>query len=239
MRQPARMEMFAGVDRALGAELASGRLDRALAAWRRTHDVGGIETIEELIQCCRGPEFGTRRQKDAIAVALCMEACQDGDQRAGVLLCWLFLPGLSQLLQGLRLASTVEDEDDLIADLLAGFWEAASRVTPKSRFIARYLLLGARRYAKKAMRRASRAGVVTVDFNLDAHAGAAPVDDEVDDRIERALGEGIVSRSDVELVFSTRATIGEVAARYELSLGAAQQARHRARSRLADWLTQP
>jgi len=230
------MDMFGAMDRAFEAELASGRLDRALGEWRRTRDVGGVETIEELVERCRGPAFGTPQQKDEIVVSLCVEACQSDDQRAAILLCWLFLPGLSQVLQALYSSSTIDD-DDLVADLLTGFWEAASRVTQDSRCVARYLLLGARRFALKSMRGASRVGLSVEYEAADVDAGML-VDVEVSDRIDRAVCEGIVSRSDVDLVFTTRATIGEVAARYQLSLGAAQQARHRARARLAVWLNQ-
>lgn len=226
------MEMFGVIERAFEMERASGRLTKAVEEWSRLGGFGDARTLEDLIQRCRGPVAGSRDQKDSIHVTLCRKACHEPrDEVAGVVLCWLFLPGLSQLRRAFSARSNV-DQEDLFAELLAGFWEAAARVKPHSRYVARYLLLGARRRAKRASRHAALAASAEASQDLDANA-ATSSEDLSDDTFARALDEGLIDRRQVELLLATRATIGEVAARYQLSLGAAQQARHRARQRLA------
>ncbi|MEX2555563.1 MAG: hypothetical protein WEB06_08025 [Actinomycetota bacterium] len=229
------MEMFGVIERAFEMERASGRLTKAVEGWSRNGALGDARTLEDLIQRCRGPVAGSRDQKDSIHVTLCRKACHEPrDEMAGVVLCWLFLPGLSALLRAFSARSNV-DQEDLFAELLTGFWEAAARVKPHSRYVARYLLLGARRRARRALRQAERAASAEVSHAVDASATTS-IEELSDVSFARALGEGLIDRRQVELLLATRSTIGEVAARYELSLAAAQQARHRARQRLAHWL---
>jgi hypothetical protein len=61
-------------------------------------------------------------------------------------------------------------------------------------------------------------------------------DEMVDDRLARAVDAGVLGAEQVELVLATRESIARVAARWGMTLVAAQQARHRARLRLRAWL---
>lgn len=230
------MDMFGAIERVFEVERASGRLPKVVGEWSRRGTLGDAQTLDDLIQRCRGPVVGSRGQKDQIHVTLCLKACHEPrDEMAGFLLCWLFLPGLSQLLRLFSARSNV-DQEDVFAELLVGFWEAAARVKSDSRYVARYLLLGARRRAKRALRHAALAASTEVIHRDVDPVGQTSVEDLADDGFARALDEGLVSPCQVDLILATRATIGEVAARYELSLSAAQQVRHRARQRLAEWL---
>jgi DNA-directed RNA polymerase specialized sigma24 family protein len=232
------MDLFGGTQRAFEVEHTAGRLDRAFSEWKRRAGLGELDDLETLIRLCRGPEVGSRQQKDQIHVALCLQACGDKpDERAGIVLCWLFLPGLSPLFRELSNGSHA-DLDDLAGEIFAGFWEAASRAKPSSTHVARHLLRGARRSATRSLSKAAVPTQATevMERAADDSVGSC-VDDMADDSLERALDQGIVNRPHVELVLSSRATIAEVAARYELSLPAAQQVRHRARQRLLGWLT--
>ncbi|MFN2613478.1 MAG: hypothetical protein ABR552_01495 [Actinomycetota bacterium] len=148
------------------------------------------------------------------------------------MLCWLFIPGLSRLLTELRPRTKMEEED-LAAELLAGFWHAATKVKKDSRFVARALLMGARRHAIRAMRRRSHC---SNDEIVEEPTKRNLVEEAVDDRIDKAVANGVIDTAGAQLLFATRDTISEMAARYHLSLPAAQQVRHRARQRVAAWL---
>lgn len=232
------MEIFDAIERAFVALRASGRLDLALGAWRsRQADLGDVDCLDVLVRRCRGPETGSRRQKDSIHVALCLEASgKERDELAGVVLCWLFLPGLSDLLRNLAEADGDVDPDDVAGDLLAGFWEAASRVGSSSTHVARHLLRGARRRALRGLRGA-RARPREAEPGEDPVDRAALPQDLMEDRLVRAIDAGVLSERQAELVLATRSSIAEMAARHGLSVLAAQQARHRARQRLLSWLT--
>ena len=230
------MDMFRVIDRALEGERESGRLSRAVVEWSTCGAFDGELSLDDLIRLCRGEASGSRRQKDQIHVALCTRACRKpNDELAGLLLCWLFLPGLSHLFQAFSPRWTA-DLDDLRAELLAGFWESASRVQPGSRYVARFLLLGARRRARKAQARAEP----TLAFErlaYEAHHGSTrSMEAFVDDALMQALTEGSVTQRQLDLALASRTTIAGVARRWGLSLAAAQKARHRARQRLLEHL---
>lgn len=226
------------IERAFVAYRAAGRLDPALAAWRsRRGGIHDLDCFDVLVGRCRGPQTGSRRQKDVIHVALCLEACgKKRDELAGVVLCWLFLPGLSDLLRDLVGVDGGVDPDDVAADLLAGFWQAASRVGASSTHVARHLLRGARRRALRGLR-GTRANPGKAEPGEDPVDEAALPQDLIEDRLGRAIDAGVLSQRQTELLLATRSSIAETAARHGLSVPAAQQARHRARQRMLSWLT--
>jgi len=227
------MEILAAINHEFAALRAAGMLDRAFEAWRTRWDqLRDLEELDALIGCCRGPKVGTRRQKDRIHVALCLQGpSSQRDPLAGVALCWLFIPGLAAVRRDL-VPGRGADQEDVTADLIAGFLDAASRVHESSTHVARHLLRGARRQALRGLRVRSPA-VIQVDRAPDNRA--AP-EMWIEDRIRLAIDAGILGRAQAEFLLASRSSIALLAARHGMSLAAAQQARHRARQRLRAWL---
>jgi len=230
------MDIFKEIENAFTNHRASGRIEEALDAWRvRQPGLGDEGDLDVLVRRCRGPEAGTQAQRDRILVALCREACgEQPDELAGVLLCWLLLPGLLQQVGELARGRSSSDREDLAAELLAGMWEAAARIEASSTHVARHLLRCGRRQALRMLKgsRAVRDGRSVEDAPDDRELP----DEMVDDRLARAVDAGVLGAEQVELVLATRESIARVAARWGMTLVAAQQARHRARLRLRAWL---
>lgn len=229
------MDIFREIEKAFTSHRVSGRLDHALHSWRvRQAGLGGEESLDTLVSACRDAEPAGQQRRDGILIALCREACSGSqDELAGLVLCWLLLPGLVEQFRGL-VSGRRGDRDDLAGELLAGMWEGAARIDDSMRHVARHLLRCARRRALRSLKGST--AVADERPVEQARDDRGLPEDMVDDPLARAVDEGVLGAEQVELVLADRASIARVAARWGLTLVAAQQARHRARRRLLAWL---
>ncbi|MGH2693321.1 MAG: hypothetical protein ACRDJJ_00760 [Actinomycetota bacterium] len=232
------MALLTRLEEDFAARRDSGELATAFARWcRERESVAEFPDIDSLLGVCRDPEGGNWGMKDAALSALCAEAA-GGDQDAATALLWLLLPGL--ILERARIGGVRSlGGDELEAELLAGIWEEAARVTPGDRRVARRLLNGARWRALGAIRDAldwaGRAQELTSELE-ETHGPqrSGPGPEEV---LTSAVRDGTLSGEDGELILATRQTIRRIARKLGLSLTAAEQRRHRARARLREWLS--
>lgn len=154
------------------------------------------------------------------------------DQAAGVVLCWLLLPGLWEAVH--ELPADVLDPGELAAELLAGLWSVARSIEEDTTEVAARLAKGARWSAQRAIRKA-------IAWNSRVAPGVPPpdrpvYDDHDDDLLSRALAETVVSEDEIEMLLARRAEIPCLASRLGISLGALQARRTRARIKLAEWV---
>jgi hypothetical protein len=234
----ARMDIFRKIEQSFVAHRASRSFETALTRWSNTWPVfAGLGDTEDIARASR--DLGQRALKDAIHVALSIEATggsedKPKDELACLFLYWLFLPGL--VLVADELCSS-DNFDEVTADLLAGFLEAASKVSPSSTHVARHLMRGARLRAltnlRKAQACASREeGLDVEQVGTDDPTASARV------LLTDALRLGIISAMEAELLFAEREDLAEAALRYGLSAPGARQVKARARQKLADWLSE-
>ena len=233
------MEIFHAIEKSFKDRRASGYLDQAFWLWRqRREELADLNGLDDLIRVCRAPEPASAPEKDRMLTALCAEACGPvKDEMAGLLLCWLFLPGLWNAVRDFR-GRDESDREDLAADLLAGFWQAARRVTPATTPVAHHLLRGARR---EAVRSVTRAQAHACECELLEVVDSIPTTSSVgalDDTLLRAIRAGLFPASSIDILLATRETIAEVAQSHGLTIATAQQQRHRIRRRLAAWLSE-
>ena len=231
------VDLLGKVESDLVARRSSGALERALPGWRTRHEaLKGFEDADGLIDFIRKPDVERRESKDDALVALCVEGIR-GDDEATLLLVWLMLPGLLLLRRRLTVRDGL-DRDDLDAELLAGVWEAATRVRPGSPYVAARLLDGARRRALAAIRREDDWIGRTEPLERD---GEGPAMSAVDsggslDVLAEAIGAGVISAAEGELLRASRAVMPTLRSRMGISESAARSRRLRAKRRLLAWL---
>lgn len=234
------MEIFHAIEQGFQARRAAGDFDRALARWRgRCAAFEAIGTFDELIEIFRG-ENREHVERDPLLVGLCAAAAGEAerDQLAGLLLCWLFLPGLWNALREFASLDSAE-ADDVAAELLAGFLARAERVQPGATYVGHRLVTAARKRASRFIRRSARWRGRVVLLDEARSASGAPRPDDYDDSLRQALRRGIVTRHDLELLIlgDDEESLRRVAEDQGLSLVAAYHRRSRARKRLGEWLT--
>lgn len=231
------VDLLAKVESELAARRTSGALEHALPRWQTRHEeLKGFDDPAGLIDFIRKPDVERRESKDDALVALCVEGIQ-GDDEATLLLMWLILPGLL-LLRRRLMARDGLDGDDLDAELFAGVWEAATRVRPGSPYVAARLLDGARRRALAAIRReedwTGRTELLIGEVDGSETSG---VDWEGShDVLAEAVGAGVISAVEAELLRASRAVIPKLRLRLGISASAARSRRLRAKRRLLAWL---
>lgn len=211
-------------------------LTRAFEGWQARYKVlCDFHDLEEIIALLQDPG-GDQQAKDQVLSALCTES-RSGDERARITLSWLFLPGFLRIHQSLG-ALKVLDPDDLWAEILAGFWEAASSLKNSSR-VAGQLINAARWRATKAIKQTaeyeSHREPLSKAFDIAA-PGPEPI---ADDPLEDAISQGVLTELEAELIRLTRLdgyTLDEVASRRNASRHSLRLRRHRAEARLASWL---
>lgn len=226
-----------GIEKDFMARRDAGALDAAWPRWlARRESLRRFADPEDLVAACRDRASHPWEEADAGLAALCLEA-RGGDETAASLLLWLVLPGLLRLRS--RLArSVVLPPEDLDAELLAGIWEAASVVQASTRRVASRLLNTALWRALNTLREALRWAETATPLapELEDRAEFTAPSPEPGDALAGAVREGAVSSDEMELLLTTRRTIGKIAAQLGISLSAAQGRRHRARERLLAWL---
>jgi hypothetical protein len=231
------MDLFAKVEEDLAARRDSGALAVALQEWRARHrGLRRFGGLDDLIAACRD-EGGRWKAADAALSALCQEA-SSGDDRAGVFLVWLLLPGL--LIARARLATCrVLSLEDLTSEMLAGLWEEATQVLPPARRVAARLVNSARWRALAAIREAIGWAGRREPLADDVADRPLPIDQGTPgiepDGLSEAVREGVLSQEEVELVLAHRRTIREISERLGITMHAAQMRRDRVRARLREW----
>jgi hypothetical protein len=233
----------------------SGMLRAAFRLCQERHaPLSSYPDVEEVISACRVLE-NDYEAKDEVVRALCLEVSgapevsegTQGSQVAGLLLVWLFLPGLR--LAAWRFSAAYElvnpeDIADIEAELVAGFWEAVGAVGPETRRVCGHLVIGARRRAWQALREA--VGYQTqIEWQLEAlselegprtHAADFRGPEDV---LREAFRARILSEIELILIDQTRlegASVVEVGRRLGLKAQAAYKRRSRAEARLGAWL---
>lgn len=231
------VDLLGKVESDLAARRTSGALEHALPRWQtRNEELRGFDDLDGLIDFIRKPDVQRRESKDDALAALCVEGVR-GDQEATLLLVWLMLPGLL-LLRRRLMARDGLDRDDLDAELLAGVWEAATRVRPGTSYVAARLLDGARRRALAAIRREEDWTGRTEPLVRDGEGSTmSAVDSEgPHDVLAEGVGAGVISAEEAELLRASRAVIPKLRSRLGISESAARSRRFRAKRRLLAWL---
>jgi hypothetical protein len=231
------VDLLSSVEAALSARRTSGTLARALRRWQTRHEeLSGFDDPDRLIDFIRKPDIERRESKDDLLAALCVEGTR-GDDEATLLLVWLMFPGLLLLRRRLMARDGLAG-DDLNAELLAGMWEAATRVRPGTPYVAARLLDGARRRALGAIRREEDWAGRTEPLEQDGEGSAMSrvASEGLHDLLAEAVGAGVISLAEAELLRASRAVMPTLRSRLRISEGAARSRRLRARRRLLAWL---
>ena len=231
------MDLLWKVESDLAARRTSGALEHALPRWQTRHEeLKGFDDPDGLIGFIRKPDVERRESKDDALAALCVEGIR-GDDEATLLLVWLMLPGLVLLRRRLKVRGGL-DRDDLDAELLAGVWEAATRVRAGSPYVAARLLDGARRRALAAIRREEDwTGRTELLIGEVEGSAMAKVDaEDLPDVLAEATGAGVISAAEAELLRASRAVMPTLRSRLAISESAARSRRLRAKRRLLTWL---
>ena len=231
------MDAFGNVEAQVSALRASGDLATAFNRWKRQSDgLAGFDQAESLIRFLRDPKAVPRSRKDAALAALCLQA-QGGDQRGAAFLLWLVLPGLLRVRRSLA-SRRILSPQDLDAELVAGAWEAATKIHVDTHDVAARLVNAARWRSLAAIRDALEAVKRCQPMGADLSELGEVEDDseESENFLAEALREGVVSQEEVQLLLASRRTIGEVRKSLGLTVYAAQNRKRRARQRLIDWL---
>jgi hypothetical protein len=232
------MDQLQAIEERFGALRRSGELDKALREWRvRTGtELGTFADVSAVAAFLRDPEAAPARRKDAAFAAICMEA-RRGEPAAAVMVLWLMLPTLMQLRH--RLRSSVLDREDLEAELIAGVWEATSRVELHMTNVPSRLRWGAYRRASAAIREAEEWGerVQPLREESGGHVGS-PVDggDDTDDVLSEAVRAGVISSEEADLFRASRTSVGTLRTVLDVSESGLRLRRGRARRRLIAWL---
>jgi hypothetical protein len=231
------VDLLGKVEADLAARRTSGALEHALIRWQMRHEeLTGFADLGGLIAFIREPDVERRESKDKALAALCVEGI-GGDDEATLLLVWLMLPGLLLLRRRLMVRDGL-DGDDLDAELLTGVWEAATRVRPETPHVAARLLDGARRRVLAAIQREEDWTRRTEPLARDGEglAVSAVDSDGRHDLLAEAVGAGVISTGEAELLRASRVVMPTLRSRSGISESAARSRRLRAKRRLLGWL---
>lgn len=103
---------------------STGRLDSALARWKRGQSfLMAFSDSDALVSTFRSGRDEKRPAKHLGLLAICIEA-RGGDEDAFLLLVGLYLPTFRRLRR--EIGPCLLEEEDLEAEMIAGFWEALS-----------------------------------------------------------------------------------------------------------------
>lgn len=227
---------------------SGGVLDRAFDRGPRNGCArGGVRTLDEMVATCRDPN-GPVSIKDALLLGLCDQANAEDDD-AKLVLTWLMLPGLLRLRSTLPRQVPGVEGDQIDADLLLGFWTGVASIGPGAPRVAARLLNAARHEACDSLRKyiswAQRAELgeeppertlasedPTFDSVIDANMPS------IDEVLDRALREGVLTTFQVDLVRADRHDVRAVGARLGLTPNQTSCRRNRAAARLARWFAE-
>ncbi len=219
------------------------RLDAVFVRWQRLEPtLEKFASADELIAYCRTQDRALYAEKNDALAALCRLATpaaypRTDDAEAGVLLIYLFSGAFRNIAK--EIGPCLLSLDELDAEMLCGFWEAAARVRTNSRAASTRLYHGARLRAWEAVAQARQRACSTVDLDcadvLSPAASANPPG-----ILSQALQEGVINQIQCELIAATQINkepTVPVARSLGLTRAAATMQRTRAMRRLAAWLT--
>lgn len=229
------MDVLQSIDRRFRELRDSGKLD----AWLSTvaqQPLAAVSDIGQLKRLCHGPGPAPRPERDRLIAALCDAASRTPrDETAGLVLCWLFLPGLKAAFVSVPVSDWA-DREEISASLMVGFFDAASRIELSSSYVARRLLKGARQAALVSVMNTESAWENAVPLFEEIPGGERP--DDYDDTLVSAEQRGVVSADDARMLLADHGEVEDIALDQGMSAGAAWQRRRRARLRLKSWLSE-
>lgn len=219
------------------------RLDAVFDRWQRLEPaLEKFASADELIAYCRTQDRTLYAEKNEALAALCRLATPTAypggsDAEAGVLLIYLFSGAFRNIAK--EIGPCPLSLDELDAEMLCGFWEAAARVRTNSRAASTRLYHGARIRAWQAVAQARQRAATMADVDCATLPPPAPSPNPPA-ILSQALREGVIDQIQCELIAATQID-KEPTAPLARSLGitraAATMQRTRAMRRLAAWLT--
>jgi hypothetical protein len=256
-----RMALLTAIEDAF-VTLVSSRLASCLSKWQEAHSsLRDLTDADELIHRCRSPEVEAKDASAALT-ALSVEAA-GGDRDAARFLLWVFLP---QLWWARRDPDYLAlDPDEIDAELVAGLWEAIVKLALKQRDrqdegagdrddgpgaagassntddVLWSLINAARQQVYAAAsdsREWQRHCRLSDDISHQTPSTTPPVGGHSMDIIKRALGEGVITELEADLIDSTRLgseSLRQAGQRLGLTFAAVKQRRRRAEARLRAW----
>ena len=218
------------------------RLDTVFVRWQRLEPtLEKFASADVLIAYCRTQDRALYAEKNDALAALCRLATPTAypggsDAEAGVLLVFLFSGAFRNIAK--EIGTCLLSLDELDAEMLCGFWEAAARVRTNSRAASTRLYHGARIRAWKAVAQARQRACSTADLDCSAFPSSAPSPNPPA-ILSQALQEGVIDQIQCELIAATqidREPTAPVARGLGITRAAATMKRTRAMRRLATWL---
>lgn len=217
-------------------------LCEAFRLWQKSQPqaLADFENLEDLIALCRRPDAAAYGRKSDVLAALCLEArsAEGSSQLAGLLICWLLLPGLWELSNTLSPISCLS-LDEMDGELIAGLWNVAATISPGSRKVAGRLIRGAH---NKAVRRIVREWAYSRHFEpTDEIAPVARNSSEITESevIAEAKCNGVLTDYEARLIEASRlqdVSLQDLANLDGVSCSGLRLKRWRAEARLAAWL---
>lgn len=216
----------------------------ALRRWQPRHEaLGNFLGLDALVAVCRD-RYGSGRIKDDVLIALCDEAIAHPDDQdskadpdAALVLCWLHLPGLWEIVRELGRWNALASED-LEAELLAGFWEAASEIGAETRKVSARLVNRARWRGLAACRVAI--GWETRAELLEPTSAARLLPSSLSWNAAKVIVEAvrrkILTSHEARLVLAPHRDLRAVAEEQGLAPHDAYERRYRLRRRLRAWV---
>jgi hypothetical protein len=241
------VDVFDQIRRVYEAMKDSGAFDMALCEWNnRNAAFQEVHHFEELERFCRDSAADRYDLRDEVIGALCSEAMRD--ERARILLCGLFLPGLLDVRKRFT-GQTVLPGEDLDAEILANFWITVRAVASDATRISQRLLNAAVWSTTRTLRRAARWNqheelvenpekIVEIlsPMSPDDRESRLASDEAVRELLAQAVAEGVLSEMDAGLLDAPRGTYTERAIRLGLTSRNGRTRRRVARKRLRAWM---
>lgn len=218
--------------------LTSGALDQALATWKTTSPAfSAFVDVGQIVELLTNTGSQLKHEKDLALRALC-EIAREGDEEASLLLIWLFAGVF--LRTRLEIGSCRLSEEELEAEMLAGFWDEIARAQGPEENVATRLFYAIQNRAWKAVRWANRGGLPIDDPDEEVIVSARTFDlpDPIE-LVERALGQGAISQKEADLILSTRVhgrSLELLANAAGVSPRAVAMRRRRAERKFMSWL---
>jgi hypothetical protein len=226
------MAVLTGIERRFEASYGSGELQRSFCSWADDEAISAFPDLDSLISHCRDGRTDDLDLRDRVVAFLCLQATHD--DRAALLLLWLHLPGLWEVVDGVR-PGPAADPEELDAELLFGFWQAAQGAT-RPNWISSRLMTRAywRRWEARRQANAHYSQCTPEDLNPQAITFG-----EASDAIWEAHRADVITEIEAWLVEVTRlvgASDREAAHELGISRNAARKRRLRAEARLVAWI---
>lgn len=229
---------MSGYERRFDQLRSTGRLQSAFTRWRERQEfLMTFSDSESLISTFRSRQDESRLLKHLGLLAICFEA-REGDEDAFLLLVGLYLPTFRRLRR--EIGPCLLEEEDLEAEMIAGFWEALSDARSLARNSAAALFHGPQHRAWKAVAQAGQKRKWTDEMEDGSCQESADGRDAIR-LVEEAVEAGVLEGSEAALILATRLGKEPVAELAEASgerRDSLSRRRKRAERRLAEWLAQ-